>query len=70
MTLSSCDLKGTFLPVSVSEGSIEVTGRRGRVRKQLLDCLKETRGCCKLEKEALEHTVWRTRIGRSYGPSQ
>jgi hypothetical protein len=30
----------------------EVTGRRGRIRKQLLGDLKETRGCCNLKAEA------------------
>jgi len=31
------------------KGRIEVTGRRGRRRKQLLDDLKENRGYCKLK---------------------
>jgi len=35
-------------------GKIEVTGRGGRRRrKQLLDDLKKTRGCCNLNEEAL-----------------
>jgi hypothetical protein len=50
------------------EGRIEMTGRRGRRRKQLLDDLKEKRGYWKLKEEALERTVWRTRFGRGYGP--
>jgi hypothetical protein len=50
------------------EGSIKVTGRRGRRRKQLLDDPKEKRGCSKLKEEALDRTVWRTRLGRGYGP--
>jgi hypothetical protein len=45
-----------------------VRGRRGRRRKQLLDGLKEKRGYCKLKKEALDRTLWRTRFGRVYGP--
>jgi hypothetical protein len=45
-----------------------MTGRRGRRRKQLLDILKETRGYWKLEEEALDRTLWRTRFGRGYGP--
>ena len=49
------------------EGRITVTVRRGIRRKQLLDDLKETRGCWKLKDEALDHTLWRTRFGRSYG---
>jgi hypothetical protein len=50
------------------EGSIEMTGRRGRRRKQLLDDLKEKRRYWKLKEEALDGTVWRTRFGRGYGP--
>jgi hypothetical protein len=50
------------------EGRIEMTGRRGRRRKQLLDDLKEKRGYCKFQEEALDRTVYRTRIGTGYGP--
>jgi hypothetical protein len=50
------------------EGRIEVTGRRGRRRKQLLDDLKEKRRYCKFKEEALDSTLWRTRFGRDYGP--
>jgi hypothetical protein len=50
------------------EGRIEVTVRRGRRRKQLLDDLKENRGYWKLNEEALDLPLWRTRIGRGYGP--
>ena len=35
------------------ETKIEVTGRRGRRHKQLLDNLKETRGCWKLREQVL-----------------
>jgi hypothetical protein len=49
------------------EGRIEITGRRERRRKQLLDVLKEKR-YCKLKEEALDRTLWRTRFGRGYGP--
>jgi hypothetical protein len=49
------------------EGRIDVTGRRGRICKQLLDDLKETRRCWKLQEEALDRTLWRTRFGRGYG---
>jgi hypothetical protein len=49
------------------EGSIEVTGRRGRRRKQLLDDLEETRGYWKLKEEAQDRTLWRTRFGRGCG---
>ena len=43
-----------------------VTGGRERRRKQLLDDLKDTRGCRKLKQEALDRTVW-TRFGRGHG---
>ena len=45
---------------------MEVTRRRGRRRKQLLDDLKELRGYCKLKEEAIDRAVWRTRFERSY----
>jgi hypothetical protein len=35
------------------EGRIEVTGRRGRRRKQILYALKENRGYCKPKEAAL-----------------
>jgi hypothetical protein len=50
------------------EGRKEVTGRRGRRHKQLLDDLKEKRRYWKLQEEALDRTVWRTHFGRGYGP--
>jgi hypothetical protein len=50
------------------EGRIEMTGRRGRGRKQLLDDLKEKKRYWKLKEEALDLTLWRTRFGRGYGP--
>jgi hypothetical protein len=50
------------------EGRIEMTGRRGRRRKQLMDDLKEKKRNCKLKEEALDRTLWRTRFGRGYGP--
>jgi hypothetical protein len=49
-------------------GGIEMMGRQGGIRKQLLDERKKTRGYCKLEKEAPDGTVWRTRFGRGCGP--
>jgi hypothetical protein len=52
----------------VAEGKIEVTGRRGKRRKKLLDELKEKRGYCKLKDEALDLTQWSTRFERGYGP--
>jgi hypothetical protein len=50
------------------DGRIEVTGRRGRKRKQQLNDLKEKLRYWKLKEEALDHTLWRTRFGRGYGP--
>ena len=47
---------------------IEVTGRRGRRRRKLLDDLKERRGYSHLKEEALDRTVWRARFGRGFGP--
>jgi mRNA-degrading endonuclease RelE of RelBE toxin-antitoxin system len=45
---------------------MEVTVRRGRRRKQLLDDLKEKRRYCKLKEEVPDRTVWRARIGSGY----
>jgi hypothetical protein len=39
------------------EGRIEMTGRRGRRRKKLLDDLNETRRYWKLKEEALDRTL-------------
>jgi hypothetical protein len=52
----------------VLEGKLEMTGRRGRRRKQLQDYLRENRRYCKLKEEALDRTLRRTRFGRGYGP--
>jgi hypothetical protein len=50
------------------EGRTEMTGRRGRRRKQLLDNLKEKIRYWKLKEKVLDRTLWRTRFGRGYGP--
>ena len=50
------------------ERRIEVTRKRGRRLKQLLDDLKEKTGFCKLKLEALDRTMRRNRFGRGYGP--
>ena len=50
------------------KGGIEVTGRRGRRRKKLLDELTERRGYSHLKEEALDRTKWRARFGRGFGP--
>ena len=49
-------------------GGIEVTGKRGRRRRKLLDDLEERRGYCHLKEEALDRTMWRARFGRGFGP--
>jgi hypothetical protein len=46
------------------KGRIEVTRRRGRTRKQLLDDLRDRRGYSHLKEEALDRTKWRNRFGR------
>ena len=50
------------------KGGIEVTGRRGRRRRKLLDDLKERRGYSDLKEEALDRAVWRAHFGRGFGP--
>jgi hypothetical protein len=47
---------------------IEVTGRRGRRRRKLLNDLKERRGYSHLKEEALDRTMWTARFGRGFGP--
>jgi hypothetical protein len=47
---------------------IKVMRRRERIRKQVLDDLREMKGYLKLKKEALDRTLWRTGFGRGYGP--
>jgi hypothetical protein len=50
------------------KGVMEVTRRRGRRRKKLLDDLKDRRGYSQLKQEALDRTVWRNRFGRGFRP--
>ena len=50
------------------KGEMDVTRRRGRRRKKLLDDLKDRRGYSHLKEEALDRTMWRNRFGRSFGP--
>jgi len=50
------------------KGGIEVTGRRGRRRRKLLDDLKERRGYSRLKEEALDRTMGRAGFGRGFGP--
>jgi hypothetical protein len=47
---------------------IEVTRRRGRRRKKLLDDLGDRRGYSHLKEEALDRIKWRNRFGRGCGP--
>jgi hypothetical protein len=62
----NCLLKH-IIEIKIQE-RLEVTGRRGRRRKQLLDDLKEKIGYWNFKEEALDRTLWRTRFGRGYGP--
>jgi hypothetical protein len=65
-------LRRNCLLQQVIEGKIkrgiEVTGRRGRRRRKLLDDLKERRRYSHFKEEALDRNVWRGRFGRSFGP--
>jgi hypothetical protein len=45
-----------------------VTGKQGRRHRNLLDDLKERRGYSHFKEEALDCTMWRARVGRSFGP--
>jgi hypothetical protein len=49
------------------KGEMEVTRRRGRMRKKLLDDLKYSRGYSHLKEEALDHAMWRNRFGGGFG---
>jgi len=50
------------------QGGIEVTGRQGRRRRNLLYNLKERRGYSHLKEEALDRTMCRAHFGRGFGP--
>ena len=47
---------------------MEVTRRRGRRRKKLLDDLQDRRGYSYLKEEALDCTMWRNRFRGGFGP--
>ena len=47
---------------------MEVTRRRGRRRKKLLDDLKKRRGYSHLKEEASNRAMWRDRFGGGIGP--
>ena len=48
------------------KGEMEVTGRRGRRRRKLLDDLKDRRGFSHLKEEALDRPMWRACFGRGF----
>jgi len=48
------------------QGRIEMTGRRRRRGKQILDDLKKNKGYRKLEQEALDPSLRRINFGRGY----
>jgi hypothetical protein len=57
------------------KGEMEVARRRGRIRKKLLDDLKDRRGTregqeriLSFERKALDRTMRRNRFGRGFGP--
>jgi hypothetical protein len=50
------------------KGEMEVTRRRGRRRKKLLNDLKDRRGYFHLKEEALDRTMYRNHFGRGFGP--
>ena len=70
----SCGLPGStiFFPHYLLnmqiKGEMDVTRRRGRRRKKLLDDLKDRRGYSHLKEEASDRTMWRNRFGRGFGP--
>jgi len=49
------------------KGEMEMTRRRGRRRKKLLDDLKDRRGYSHLKEETLDCTMWRNRFGGGVG---
>jgi len=50
------------------KGGNEVTGRRERRRRKLLDDRKERRDYSHLKEGALDRTMWTARFGRGFGP--
>ena len=64
-------LRRNCLLKQVIEGKIyeeiEVTRRRGRRRKELLDDVKDRRGYSHLKEEALDRTMWRNRFRGRFG---
>jgi hypothetical protein len=50
------------------KAEMEVTRRRGRRRKKLLDDVKDSRGYSHLKEEALDRTMWRNRFRGGFRP--
>ena len=50
------------------KGEMEVTRRRGRRRKKLLDDLKDRRGYSHLREEVLDRIMWRNRFRGGFRP--
>ena len=65
-------LRRNYLLKQVIEGKIkgemEVTRRRGRRRRKLLDDLKDRRGYSHLKEKALNRTMWRNLFGGGFEP--
>jgi hypothetical protein len=49
------------------KGEIDVTGKRKRRSKKLLDKLKKRRGYSHLKEKVLDRTMWRARFGAGFG---
>ena len=47
---------------------MEVTRRRERRRKKLLDDLKDRRGYPHVKEEAVDRTMWKNRFKGGFGP--
>jgi hypothetical protein len=71
VSMSQNMMKSHKVYTAVIEGKIkrgiEVTERRGRRCRKLLDDITKMRGCSHLKEEALERTMWRACFGRGFG---
>jgi hypothetical protein len=50
------------------KGGTQITGRRERRRRQLVDVVKKRRGYSHLKKESLDRAKWTARFVRGFGP--
>jgi len=66
ISVRNCLLQGVI--EGKIKGGIEVTERRGRRCRKLLDDVKEWRGFYHLKEEALDRTMWRAGFVRGFGP--